>query len=176
MATRYKDKHGRAVKIDNSPKQVYKKDHKWNIPDVNKGKDITDFYKIISKKADLMKRQYKLGQRKKIKGIQDVIYKDDWQQETLRDVKLGKTLSSALDKEQDLGNKLKKGLLGKAGLRTKKKDPVGPNVRDVVKLLSEQKADRHEFKTMHGDYDKAAEQEVSKNKRIYKNNTYEEGK
>ena len=176
MSTRYKDKDGNWITFKSGPKEIYKKDHKWDIPNKNVAKDITDFYKIIQKKADLMKKQYKLGQRKRVKGITDVVEKSDWVDELKRDKKLYKTLKDALDQEQDLGGKTKKGFLG-IKTKTKKKPAVGPNIKDIVKLLSEQGEDRHEFKTLFGDYDKAAEQEVSKtNKRVYPNNTYEEGK
>ena len=134
-------------------KKIYGSETEWDIHDEGTGKTVDDYKEIVKKKAKLMKTEGGL-ERPRIEGTRNVLYKEDWQEELKRDIKMGKKLSAAMEEENS---------------------KEGTNVQDLVKLASKQKKGRQQFKEWYGDYDKAAEQEISKQKRKYHNNTYKEG-
>ena len=144
-------------------KKIYGSETEWDIHDKNVAKSVADYKKIVKEKAKLMKTEGGL-ERPRIEGIRNVLYEEDWKKELKRDVQMGKKLSSAMNV---------------------KNPQTGTNVKDLVKLTSKQKEGRQKFKEWYGDYNKAAEQKISKetrktkvnkNSRSYFNNTYEEGK
>ena len=144
----------------------------------NRAKSVEDLTELIRKKLELMKTRADRGERPRIEGISDVLYKEDWQKELKRDIEIGQLLKSAITQPQDTGGEIKEGFFGKR--KTKSKPIKGKSILDLVKLAFEQKKAREEFIDWHGDYDKAAEQEISKQKSGIKyqtkNEIYEEGK